>query len=81
MNIRQRRKLGVTLRNLAAITAQLKKAGKLDGLPNEEIAVEIMKEWQLSTDLTQAPDIDWDALLDFIERLIPVILKIIDLFS
>jgi len=60
----------------------LKKEGKLDGLTKQEQAAAVLE--YLVDDDPQAfadPSLDWDAILAFIEKILPLILKILALFG
>ena len=50
---------------------KLKKAGELDGLSNDEIALVIAMAIAEGD-----PKIDWDKLLEFITKLLPIIIAI-----
>jgi len=79
---RQRRKLGITFRNIRRVASDLKKAGEL----SDDKAVAAAQVLQALTQENpkafqqEAGSIDWDALLDFIERLLELILKFLPLF-
>lgn len=78
----QRRAMGITFRNLRLKLKEMKAAGELEGLTRPEISVMVLD--RLVTDNPKAfadPSLDWDGLLAFIERLIPLILKLISLFG
>lgn len=78
----QRDDFGLSRENVKKIVRQLRKEGKLRGLSNREIAGLV-----LDTIVAENPkafaqaQIDWDALIAFIEKLLPLILKIIELFN
>ena len=80
---RQRRRMGVTPLNMARVVKNLKEQHEdFDEWSQEEIAAAILDE--LVNDHPQAfaevGAIDWDGLLAFIEKLLPIILKIIAMF-
>lgn len=79
---RQRRDMGLTLVNLTRKAKQLKDAGVItDDDDARDVAIEIGD--LLFADNPKAfadPQINWDDVLAFIEKLIPLILKIIALF-
>jgi hypothetical protein len=82
IGIRKRRELGLTVKNIREVTKRLKDSGELDGLDNAAIAAAVLDEIvQANPQLAQDPGVDWDSILAFIERLLPLILKLIDLFS
>jgi len=82
LTFRQRRAMGLTFRNIRTVTKRLLETGDLEGLSQTEIAAEVMlviteENAKAFTD----PSIDWDSILSFIERLLPLILKLIEMFS
>lgn len=82
MKWRKRRKLGVTIRNLLRVTKELRAAGELEGLDESEIAARVLEEIiQDNPAVFADPGFDFDAILEFIEKLLPLILRIIDMFS
>ena len=82
LGIRKRREAGVTVANIRKIVKELKDEGKLEGESNAAIATMVLEEiLSENPDLSSDPSLDWDGLIEFIERLLPLILKVIDLFS
>ncbi|MFO7904519.1 MAG: hypothetical protein R6U98_17785 [Pirellulaceae bacterium] len=82
LNWRQRRAMGLTFSNLRKVTAELNEAGELEGLSRSGQAMAVFNE--LVDDNPQMylqPGIDIDAIIQFIEAILPLILTIIDLFS
>jgi len=82
LTFRQRRELGLTFRNVRRLLAEKQKAGELEGRDTAELAVEVFND--LVTENPQAfsdPSLDWDAILAFLEKLIPLIMQLISLFS
>ena len=82
MKWRQRRKLGITIKNITRVTKELRAAGELEGLGEGEIAALVLDK--IVEDNPKAftdPGFDWDSILVFIERILPLILKIIEMFS
>lgn len=80
---RERRELGLTGANIYRTTKKLKDTGQLDQCATRDemaqlvlntIMEENRKAWQ-------KPELDWDSLLALIEKLLPLILMIIDMFS
>jgi len=74
MNLRKRRELGLTIRNIAEIL-RAKDATELKQ-PTEDLALDVVAE------LVKAhpqgwEDIDWDRVMEFIEKIIELILKIL----
>lgn len=82
MNWRKRRQAGVTVRNLVKAGKELKAAGALEGLSDSEVAAALLsKVTRGNEEVLADPSFDWDSILSFIEKLLPLILKLIDLFS
>ncbi len=87
---KQRRAMGVTFRNIRKILGEMQQAGELEGKDSATLAVEVLD--RLVTDnpaefqsAMQVAGADWpaffDALIALIEKLIPLIIKLISLFS
>ena len=77
-----RRKLGLTFKNIRRATKALYQAGELEDMSRSEIAAAVLDKITSENPKVYAdPTLDWDALLDFIERLIPIILRLIELFA
>lgn len=85
LTVRQRRQMGLTFRGALQAARELNRRGEIhkdmdskeiSALIAEEIMVTNAKAWA-----DNAVAIDWDAILAFIEKLIPLILKLIELFS
>jgi hypothetical protein len=77
----QRRELGLTIPNIARTAKRLKQAGELSEDPDvaaAQIAAALAGENLQAFD---DPSIDWTAILAFIEKLLPLILQIISIFS
>jgi len=79
----ERRRLGLTPLGVIAATRRLAKDGQISGGMSQEeicelVAMEIMI--QNAAAWAEAPSIDWDAVLAFIEKLIPIIMALIALF-
>ena len=82
MTWRQRRKAGATIRNLIATAKELKLAGELEVCTDSEAAAAIMtKLLEGNAEVMADPQFDFDGLLAFIERLLPLILKLLELFG
>lgn len=82
LTIRQRRAMGITVANVRQILAAKQKAGELEGKSTETLAVEVLDELVAANPKAfDDPGIDWDKLIEFIEKLIPLILKILALFG
>ena len=82
MSRKKRRKLGLTFNSIRKTVRKLKSNGDLEGLDNAAIAAAVMEK--LAADnpkLLGIKDFDWDALLAFIEKLLPIILQLIAIFG
>ena len=81
LTIKQRRGMGLTVANVRKILVEKQAAGELDGKTVEELSVEVLGQLVAENPKAFAdPKIDWDALIAFLEKLIPLIMKIIALF-
>lgn len=81
LGLLQRRRMGLTLLGLAPIVKQIKQEGLVDMDDHAAVAAEVMQRKLASGDRVWAEaGIDWDAVLEFIEKLIPLILQLISLF-
>lgn len=84
LGLLERRKLGLTIGQLRPVVKQMIDEGRLDPENHSAAAAAVMDElasknpsaWQ---DPMGAPD--WDAILEFLEKLMPLILKLIALFG
>ena len=83
LTIRQRREMGLTLRNVTRIVKELDEAGEItEDTTVEEAAVMVLSVLVEDTPAAfQDPAIDWEAILAFLERLLPLILQIIAIFT
>lgn len=83
MNIFQRREMGLTIGNIRRATKQLLDDGTITtDTPRDEMAAAVLNQLVVENPKAFAdPSLDWDALLAFIERLLPIILQIIALFA
>jgi len=76
--IKERRDMGITIKNIREVTKKLKAEGQLNGLDRTEISAMVMSELVESNPKAFAdPKLDWDRILQFIE----MILKILALFG
>ena len=78
----QMQAMGITRRNVRRTGFRLLRQGKLRGLNRQEISAEILDEIA-SENQDQFKDVvgvDWDSVLEFIERMLPLILQLIALF-
>ncbi len=79
---KQRRDMGLSIRNIRRVTAELHKTGELQDMTREEVSAAVLDQLMSESPAAfQDAAIDWDNLLAFIERLIPLILKLIALFG
>ena len=79
----ERRRLGLTPIGVIAATRRLAKDGQINGgMSSEEICELVATEIMLQNTpaWAEAPEIDWDAILAFVEKLIPIIMALIALF-
>ena len=79
----ERRRLGLTPIGVIAATRRLAKDGQINAAMDKDeicelVATEIML--QNAPAWAEAPEINWEAILAFIEKLIPIILALIALF-
>jgi len=82
LNLLERRRLGLTIRNVKPIVERLQAEGQItEETPPSTAAVMVFEEL-VSADPKAYADasIDWDAVLEFLEKLIPLIIAIISLF-
>lgn len=81
---RQRRDMGLTFGNVRRVLSELQadESACFDDCCIEELAVMVAERVVTENPAAfQDPQLDWDAILAFIERLIPLIMTIISLFS
>jgi hypothetical protein len=82
MSMRERRQRGLTLRNMIRVSRQLRDSGAL----TKDMSDDDMAETILEAIVTEDPKafsevgIDFDAILEFIKKWLPVIMAIIALF-
>ena len=83
LGIRKRRAMGLTFRGIGKATAALMKSGEITGDEDHSIiaAAVLAKIQGDNPEAFADPGVDWDALIEFIERLLPIILQIIEMFS
>lgn len=83
MTIRERRDAGVTIHNLRVKAKELYEDGQIDkDMSRAEISALIFSELQQDNPKAFAdPTLDLDAILAFIEALLPIILALIGMFS
>jgi hypothetical protein len=83
LTIRQRREMGLTAANIFRVTRELCRDGTIDkSTPREDVAQAVIDRLVIENPKAFAdPSVDWDAILAFIEKLLPFILQIIALFG
>jgi len=83
LTIKQRRKLGLSVSNVRRVVLELRAQG-MDtdnrGALSAAVLAQIMEENKAAY-AELPPQFDWDAFLEFIERVIELVMKIIGLFS
>jgi hypothetical protein len=77
---RDARKLGLTIREITSIARELKAAGQLTGDRETDAETILSKAITKNPKAFADPALDWDSILAFIERILPLILTIISLF-
>lgn len=77
----ERRRLGLTTANMVRAARELKTEGAWPADAKAQSQAILAKLIDENPDAYLVPAIDWDGLLAFIERLIPLILKLIELFG
>lgn len=82
LNFIERRRYRLTIRKLRPLVQQVLAEGEVDPEDRTAVAAAVLeKHIDANPGAFEQPQgIDWDSLLEFIERLIPLILRIIDLF-
>lgn len=78
LTLRDRQKLGVTLSNLLRKARKLRNEGV--DITAKSLLEAVIDDLSPANDL-QVTTINWEAILKFIEELLPIILKLIALFS
>jgi len=81
---RERRKLGLTVSNVRRIVLDLQKAGQIDpdDTAGTSVAVlNVLLEENQAEFEKLPPQFDWDKLLEAIERIIELVMRIISLFA
>jgi hypothetical protein len=86
LSIRERDKLGFTFRNIRKTTERLVESGEIDPktMSRAEIAATVFSEISSTIppeSLKEYEAVDWDAVLAFIEKVLPLILQIIAIFA
>ena len=85
LTIRQRRQMGLTVLGTMRAARELARRGEISrDMDSKAMASAIAEEIMFSNARAwsdNAVAIDWDAILAFIEKLLPLILMLIELFS
>lgn len=83
LGLRERRQLGLTVANISVALKELKAEGEIDKTSSDsEIAAAVAaKLAEKNPQSFGAAGIDLDAIIAFIEKLLPLILKLIALFG
>lgn len=77
---RDARRLGLTITGIAKIARELKAENALTGNIEADAESILAKAIEQNPKAFADPSLDWDAILAFIERIMPLILMIIGLF-
>lgn len=78
LTLRDRQKLGVTLSNLLRKARKLRNEGV--DITAKSLLEAVIDDLSPANDL-QVTTINWEAILKFIEELLPIILKLLTLFA
>lgn len=82
LKLRERIRLGLTIPNMVRKAKELRAAGTLDTENPDIAAAQIAAAIAADNPKAYAePGIDWEGILAFIERLLPLILQLISIFS
>ena len=78
---KQRRAMGITIRNVMGKMREMQRNGELEGKGHSTIAADVMQELIEENPKAFAdPSLDFDVILEFIKRLIPIVLMLFTLF-
>lgn len=79
LTIRQRRELGLTIPNMLSAIRELRDAGEIDSTTNraEMAALVAARLEQRNPEAFGAVGLNWEAILAFIEALLPILLKLL----
>ena len=78
----ERRRLGLTIHELRPLVKTMLDDGRISRDNPSAAAAEVMSELlESNPQWAENPKIDWDAVLEFLEKLIPLIIMLIELFS
>ena len=80
---RERKDLGLTFRDLLPEVRAMRRAGTLEGKTSEDVALEILAKRAETPAFKALPggEIDWDAVLIWLEKLIALVMKFIAMFG
>lgn len=83
LTMRERRDLGITWANCFSKAKELYQAGEITAdMSRAEIAATVFSSIAADNPTAFAdPQIDWDSILAFIEKILPLILQLIGIFS
>lgn len=78
---RKRREMGITFRNVLAKARQLKREDRFDknDIPSMALGIQGMIVAD-NPKVFEDPAVDWDAILEFIERLLELLVKFLPIF-
>ena len=83
MSIKDRRKKGVTFLSVLRAARELSEDAEFDPQNKKEFSEKILEKIiskKLVAAKSEEPEIDWNGLLEFIERILPLILQILAIF-
>lgn len=82
LSFRERRRLGLTIPKMAGALKSLKEKGELEpGMDKALVAAMVFEELASENmEAYAAVDLDLDAILAFIEKFLPILMKILDFF-
>jgi hypothetical protein len=83
LTFKQRRDMGLTIGGVAKAVKELKAEGLIEkGMSKSEVSAMVMERLAEQNPRAYENDgMDWDQILDFIERLMSLIMKLMDLFN
>ena len=83
MSIKDRRKKGVTFLAVLRAARELSDDADFDPTNKKEFSEKVLEKIiskKLPAAKAEEPEIDWNGLLEFIERILPLILQILAIF-
>jgi len=82
LTLRQRLAMGLTLPKIAKVVLAMREADQLEGRSSREIALEVLGELQAANPAAfEDPEIDWDAVIAWIEKMVEFIMAIIEVIA